>query len=89
MQTAFRTGCLHFFFLGKINLGKIFPKKSKKPLDKQKNYVIILKCVIILFSFGGILRFFQEIIVKMSNSFLKNTAILPKTLKTRKGEMNL
>ena len=38
-------------------------------LDKSEIYAIILKCVIILFFYGDILRFFQENIVKITKIF--------------------
>ena len=78
MQTAFSDRLSAFLFSRGNKPRKKFSKKIEKTLDKQKNYVIILKCVIILFSFGGILRFFQEIIVKMSNSFLKKHSNITK-----------
>ena len=53
---------------------KKISKKFKKTLDKQKNYDIILKCVIILFFYGGILPFFQERIVNFAKNFHRNTA---------------
>ena len=43
-------------------------------LDKPKKYAIILKCVIILFFYGGILPFFQErIVIFTKNSQRKST----------------
>jgi hypothetical protein len=41
-----------------------FQKYFQKTLDKQENYVIILKCIIIAFFFGGFLPFFQGRLVK-------------------------
>ena len=40
--------------------------KSKKTLDKLKICAIILKCVIIVFLYGGFLPFFQEDVVKIT-----------------------
>ena len=40
-------------------------KNIGKTLDKYKNYAIILKCVIIVFYFGGFLHFFQGGMVNM------------------------
>ena len=43
-----------------------FQKYFQKALDKQENYVIILKCIIIAFFFGGFLPFFQGCLVEIA-----------------------
>ncbi|MBP3401627.1 MAG: hypothetical protein J6K85_01045 [Clostridia bacterium] len=56
-------------------------KKFKKALDKSKKYVIILKCIILAFFFGGFLPFFQGKIGKNTKKSQINLHILPKTAK--------
>ena len=60
-----------------------YSKKLQKTLDKNENYVIILKCVIILFFFGGFLPFFQELYVIFTNLLSKKCAICPNEAKNR------
>ena len=57
--------------------GKFF----QKTLDKLNFYAIILKCIIIAFFFGDILRFFQEMLVESEQKTRKKLHILTKSAK--------
>ena len=58
---------------------KKYRKNVKKMLDKSKRYAIILKCVIIVFFFGGFLPFFQGAFVKMNKNPEVKYAFCPMT----------
>lgn len=65
---------------------KKIPKNFQKRLDKHKKYVIILKCVIIVFFFGGFLPFFQGVGGKITKISQEKCTICPKKAIKQPGQ---
>ena len=59
---------LIFLFVEKMRCKQKIQKCGKnfsKPLDKSENCDIIIKCIIVAFSFGGFLPFFEDEFVEL------------------------